>query len=985
MAAAPAIFFPGGGEMGERIRSFDWSGTPVGPVKRWPESLKTAVRICLGSRHPIVMWWGRIELTQFYNNAYISFLGATKHPGWLGKSGRECWQEIWQVVGPMVESVFATGEATWSEDLLLVLNRNLPREEGYFTFSYSPLPDDSGAVGGIFCACNETTGRVIGERRLRTLRDLGRTVMSATTADEACEIASKTLADNSADIPYALIYLLDRDGQKVHLTASTGLESGSGVAPATIEWKEAAGNSIWPLHRVFETGSAELLTNLSARFGHMPAGPWPESSENALILPIAAPGQGRPTGFLIAGLSPRRMIDADYRSFFDLIAGHVATAVSNARAYEEERRRAEALAELDRAKTAFFSNVSHEFRTPLTLMLGPLEDMLSTDGVAPARMKEQIAVAHRNGLRLQKLVNSLLDFSRIEAGRAQASYEPTDLAALTAELASAFRSAMESAGLRFTVDCPPLNAAVYVDREMWEKIVLNLLSNAFKYTLTDQVALTIKASEGRVELSVADSGIGIPESEIPHLFKRFHRVENARGRTHEGTGIGLALVSELVKLHGGSVAVASQMGKGSTFRVSLPFGAAHLPQDRLNASRPLASTALHADSYIEEARRWMPGAEAKGAAVSPASSPRSKVLVADDNADMRDYIRRLLESQYEVKAVSNGDEALAAVLAAPPDLVLTDIMMPILDGFGLLRALRQEERTRTIPVILLSARAGEESRVEGLNAGADDYLIKPFTARELRARVDAHLSLTRMRRQMEQEMQLRNEALERANSDLEQFAFSASHDLQEPLRSITIYSELLTKRYRDRLDGQALEYLTYLRSGALRMELLVSDLLDYTRAGKTELSEETSDANRVLLDVIDMLHESCLEAGARITSDPLPSPRIHGMHLGQLFQNLLSNAIKYRSPERAPLIHVTAEPSKDDWVFSVRDNGIGIAPEYRERIFGLFKRLHSGDEYSGTGIGLAICQRIVERYGGRIWVESVPGKGSAFFFTLPYG
>jgi signal transduction histidine kinase len=983
MAAAPAIFFPGGGEMGERIRSFDWSGTPIGRVQRWPESLKTAVRICLGSRYPIVLWWGRTALTQFYNDAYIPILGSTKHPTCLGRSGRECWQEIWHITGPMLDSVFATGEATWSEDFLYVMRRNLPHEEAYFTFSYSPLPDDSGAVGGIFCACTETTGRVVGERRLRTLRDLGRTVTSAATAEEACEIAVKTLAENPADIPYALIYLLDREAWHVHLTASTGLESRSDIAPARIEWKETTADLIWPLRRVFETCSAELVTDLAARVGLLPAGPWPESSESALVLPIAAPGQDRPTGFLIAGLSPRRVIDADYRSFFDLLAGHIATAVSNARAYEEERRRAEALAELDRAKTAFFSNVSHEFRTPLTLMLGPLEDALSMDDASPARLKACIDVAHRNGLRLQKLVNSLLDFSRIEAGRAQASYETTDLAALTLELASTFRSTMESAGLQFTVDCRPLGAPVYVDREMWEKIVLNLLSNAFKYTLAGQVALTLKESDGGVELSVADSGVGIPESEIPHLFKRFHRVENARGRTHEGTGIGLALVSELAKLHGGSVAVASRLGQGSTFGVSLPFGAAHLPPDRLNASRSLASTALHAAPYVEGALRWLPAAEDKGADVSPALSIAGKVLVADDNADMRDYIRRLLESQYEVVTVSNGEEALAAALAAAPDLVLSDVMMPILDGFGLLKALRGEEQTRTIPVILLSARAGEESHVEGLDAGADDYLIKPFTARELRARVQAHLSLTRMRRRVEQELQLRNEALERANADLEQFAFSASHDLQEPLRSISIYSELLTKRCRDRLDGQALEYLTYLRTGAMRMEMLVSDLLAYTQAGKIELLEETVDAGQVFRDVLDIVHDSCLEAGARITFDLLPSLTVHRMHLSQLFQNLLSNAIKYRSPERAPLIHLCAERSKENWVFSIRDNGIGIAPEYKERIFGLFKRLHSGDEYSGTGIGLAICQRIVQRYGGRIWVESELGKGSTFSFTLP--
>jgi signal transduction histidine kinase/DNA-binding response OmpR family regulator len=773
----PDACLAGGGEMGERMRAFDWSTTAVGPVAGWPQSLKTAVSICIGSRYPIVIWWGNPAYTMFYNDAYISFLGVTKHPGWLGRSGRECWHEIWPTIGPMLEGVFATGAATWSEDLLLVLHRNLPREEGYFTFSYSPIQDDAGHVGGIFCACYETTGRVIGERRLQTLRNLGRTVMDVQSAEEACAVAAQTLTANAADIPFALIYLLDADAHYAHLAATTGMEAGSGAAPAQIALHASAESAMWPLRRVVDTAAATLVTDLAARCGPLPGGPWPESPDAALLLPIANPGQTRLPGVLVVGLSPRRVVDADYRSFCELIAGHVGTAIANTRAYEAERQRAEALAELDRAKTAFFSNVSHEFRTPLTLMLGPVEDLLA----APAAQvgpepRELLTIVHRNGLRLQRLVNTLLDFSRIEAGRIQAVYEPTDLAAVTADLASTFRSACERAGLRLVVDCLALPEPVYVDRDMWEKVVLNLLSNAFKFTFAGEIVVTLHPARAAVELAVRDTGIGIPATELPHLFERFYRVEGARGRTHEGTGIGLALVQDLVRLHGGSVQVESAPGQGSTFCVSLPTGMAHLPAGRIGGSRTLASTALGASPYVEEALRWVPEAPplphtprdaATTHEVVPAhlltapplptlphtawaSSRRARILWADDNADMRDYVRRLLSTRYEVEAVADGEMALAAARARRPDLVLADVMMPRLDGFGVLRALRADPELRTLPVILLSARAGEEARIEGLAAGADAYLIKPFSARELLAYVEAHLELGRLRVHVEQ-------------------------------------------------------------------------------------------------------------------------------------------------------------------------------------------------------------------------------------------
>jgi signal transduction histidine kinase/DNA-binding response OmpR family regulator len=475
---------------------------------------------------------------------------------------------------------------------------------------------------------------------------------------------------------------------------------------------------------------------------------------------------------MVAGVSTRLPLNDLYRAFYDLMAAAVTAAVANARAYEQERRRAEALAEIDRAKTEFFSNVSHEFRTPLTLMLGPLEDELSErDRLLPQARRERIETAHRNGLRLLKLVNVLLDFSRIEAGRVQAHYEPTDLAALTVELSSNFRSAMERGGLTLTVDCPALPEPIYVDHEMWEKIVLNLLSNAFKHTFEGGVAVRLTWLDGTAQLAVEDTGVGIPAEEMPRLFDRFHRVKGAASRTHEGTGIGLSLVRELVQAHAGLIRVQSELGKGSRFIITLKAGTAHLPADKVGNAAGVTARGRSATAYVQEALRWLASTPDTGAApesyipdsgaaasVPEPTGPRARILWADDNADMRRYVARLLGRSYDVLAVADGQAALEAARAAPPDLVLSDVMMPRLDGFGLLKALRADERTRRLPVILLSARAGEESAVEGLDAGADDYLVKPFSALELTARVRTHLEMARQRREWECELEQRVQA-----------------------------------------------------------------------------------------------------------------------------------------------------------------------------------------------------------------------------------
>ena len=536
-------------------------------------------------------------------------------------------------------------------------------------------------------------------------------------------------------------------------------------------WNRSPEVQAWVRNAVEQAVSGELFRGESRYF-------WGDGSEHVVdfaCMPIRDAG-GRVVVAIATGMDITERVQGE----------------QNQRALEAERQRSEALAEIDRAKTQFFANISHEFRTPLTLMLGPLGDAMA-DVKEPlgTLQHERIAMAERNGLRLQKLVNALLDFSRVEAGRIQAAYEPTDLASLTHDLASSFRAACEKAGLTLTIDTQPLPEPVFVDHEMWEKIVLNLLSNAFKFTLEGGLKIDVFADGAYAVLRVSDTGTGIPESEVPRIFDRFHRVEGARGRTHEGTGIGLALVKELIELHKGTVSVGSVVDEGTTFTVRVPFGHAHLPQDRLGTSRSQVSTATGAETYVSEASRWLPnsviaevleGDDGCSPQVRPAGE-RSRILLADDNADMRDYLCRLLATQYDCVAVADGEEALEAVRQQRPDLILTDVMMPRLDGFGLLQKLRDDPALRTVPVIVLSARAGDEAKVEGLRKGADDYLVKPFSARELRARVAANIELSRTRAQSARVIHEEAQILELLNKV--GTAVAAELDLERAVQIVT--------------------------------------------------------------------------------------------------------------------------------------------------------------------------------------------------------
>ncbi len=745
-------------EVATDLRRVDWSTTPLGAVDTWPSSLRTVVRALLSSRFSMWMAWGP-ELTFFCNGAYRRDTLGRKYPWALGRPASEVWAEIWPDIGPRIDTVMRTGRATWDEALLLFLERSGFVEESYHTFSYSPLTDDDGRVVGMLCVVTEDTDQVIAERRMALLRDLGS--QSRALPDEAGYFAEacRHLAGSSRELPFTLTYLYDEpstgpDGPRprtAHLVGATGAAPGDPVAPPMLDLTDPG--IPWPATELL-AGVTTVVPLDPDRYGALPTGAWPEPPQQAIVAPLPQQGQQVPFGFLVVGANRYRPLDDGYRDFVGLVAGQLGAGLGGTRAYEAERRRADQLAELDRAKTAFFTNISHEFRTPLTLMLGPAEDALD-DTAQPLTgvQRDRVETVHRNGQRLLRLVNSLLDFSRLESGRLTARFVPVDLGRETADLASTFRAAIERVGLTLTVDSPA-SGTVHVDPEMWAKIVLNLLSNALKFTFEGGITVRTRAVGDKVEVSVADTGTGIAEPDRPALFQRFHRITGARSRTYEGSGIGLALVAELVALHGGEVDVESEPGRGSTFVVRLPYGVEHLPPEQVADDPSEPADAGHAaetgrqvaDGFLAEAMRWAGDPPVPGGFVGSADADAPLVLVADDNADMRDYVARLLGDRYRVAVARDGAEALDLALAEPPDLVLTDVMMPRLDGFGLLSALHENEATRLVPVVMLSARAGDDAAVEGLEAGADDYLVKPFTARELLARVGANLELERVRR-----------------------------------------------------------------------------------------------------------------------------------------------------------------------------------------------------------------------------------------------
>ena len=721
----------------------DWSTTLIGHPATWPAELRAAAGICLSSQFPLAIVWGP-EFSYLYNDAAISVFGS-KHPWAMGQRVADVWPDAWPTLKPMLDSVYHKGEAVRNDDLELMIDPYGQLVEAYLTFSYSPIVSAEGAIGGVFIAFMETTERVLAERRQHTVSDLATAVARGRRSDDLLMRVGEALWRNPRDLPFTALLRRGADGG-FECLLTTGHAPGHAPGNAPAGAADALARLAAP---AIESGQALLLDAAQALDVLEASGPWPEAPRQMLAMPFRAGGHDAPDGVLLCGVNPRRPLDAAYRAFFDQVGGHVAHAVAIAEADEAERRRAAAMAELERSRSHFFGSASHELRTPLTLVLGPLGALLDEqERSLPASLREPIEMAHRNARRLHKLVDALLDFARLEAGALPFVPEAVDPAAITAEVAALFRAPVEAAGLRLTLVITLAPGTALLDREMWEKIVFNLLSNAFKFTLEGGISLRLAGGGGWLELEVADTGIGIEEDELGRVFDRFYRSRSAAGRSAEGSGVGLALVRELARMHGGDVTVDSRRGLGSRFTVRVPWR-------RAQGQAPAAPPSLARQAqFRDELLRYGLGA----ADAADQAAEGTRVLVVERDQDVVRYVARLLQAGCRVASAQSADAGMAAIRSGTPDLVLVDGMLPGTDGLELVRRIRADAGARAVPVLVLSARPGEEARLEALEAGADDFLAKPFSGRELIARVRSHVQMARVRRAaFEQETALRRE------------------------------------------------------------------------------------------------------------------------------------------------------------------------------------------------------------------------------------
>ncbi len=647
----------------------------------------------------------------------------------------------------------------------------------------------------------------------------------------------------------------------------------------------------------------------------------------------------------------------------------------------------EKLLELDRLKSEFFANLSHELRTPLTLSIAGYKALLNASLLSPYR--DIATTGLRNAARLVTLIDELLDLAKFDTGHALLKKRSFDLAALVRDVASNFES---SARQRIVCSGADATLAVEADPRQIKKVLYNLLSNAFKFSDPEQgrASIRVHKNETQVELEVEDNGIGIPYAQLNRIFERFTQVEGSQTRRFGGVGIGLALVKEIVALHGGGVTVESELGKGSLFRVTLPIGRV--------STQPFE--ALEEDEsemipLLREGVEAVPELETDGA---PVEESAPLLLVADDNPDMRAYLKRLLSGLYRVVVATDGAEALDKAERLHPALILTDVMMPRMSGNDLLKAVRGHERLRSVPIIFLTAKAGSEARIESLEAGANDYVSKPFHEEELLARINNQL---RMRAQ-EKEIEARTIELERLNRQLEavnatlrevnqrksEFVSIVSHDLRSPMAAIQGYVDNMQEGLAGGLSEKQGYYLTRMKANIERVTRMINDLLNLTKieTGQIEIRLQSVSMGELIDHLLEGVeptaHQKHLKLKARYEPG-LPAVQCDPDKVTQILTNLIQNAIKFTASDGE--VRVEVETSEGQFMrICVADTGCGIPSSELHRVFDKFYRGSSAQsEVRGTGLGLAIAKHLVELQHGTIWVESRPGEGTRFFFTLP--
>jgi signal transduction histidine kinase len=641
-----------------------------------------------------------------------------------------------------------------------------------------------------------------------------------------------------------------------------------------------------------------------------------------------------------------------------------------AAAKQRLRKANEELANLDRFKTEFFANVSHELRTPLGLILGPTERLLANPELADGERRE-LEVVSRNARLLLKHVNDLLDLAKLEAGKMKVDYSGVDLSSLVRVVAAYFETPAQDKKIAYAVEVAD-RVRAEVDPDKIHRILVNLLSNALKFTPAGgRIRCSLAVVADRIVLEVADSGIGIPPEERAAVFERFHQVDGGATRRFGGTGLGLAIARDFVDLHRGTIEIGDAPEGGALVTVALPRFAPDGAIVRQEAEAAPAATE-RARQVVEELR------PRPTATCEAAGKGRTLVLVVEDNADMNRFVREALAGEHRVESAFDGAEGLDRALALRPDVILTDVMMPRMGGEELVRAVRARNELDETPILLLSAKADDALRVRLLRNGAQDYLTKPFHEEELRARVGI-LSAAKLARETSRRFA---QNLEEANRELESFSYSVSHDLRAPLRAIDGFSQILADECQEKLDEKERGYLGRIRAGCIRMNGLIDDMLALSRVTRREMRKRSIDLSGLARSVVEEMRQAHPDRSIEVViEDGVVAPGDVAL-LRIVLENLLGNAWKFTSKQPRPRIEFGVQPGGQP-VYFIRDNGAGFDMRYKEKLFGVFQRLHHAAEFEGTGIGLATVRRVVNRHGGRVWAEGDIGRGATFYFSLP--
>ncbi|GBF40362.1 hybrid sensor histidine kinase/response regulator [Leptospira johnsonii] len=627
------------------------------------------------------------------------------------------------------------------------------------------------------------------------------------------------------------------------------------------------------------------------------------------------------------------------------------------------------LRETEKIKNEFFANVSHELRTPLSLILAPVESILIDKGSGLSSNNIQmLETVHNNSVRLLQMVNSLLDFSKFEAGKMKVELESTNISNLIQAILKDFEPSALEKNILIRKEIPASDLYILIDRYLFERIFFNLLSNALKFTPKNgNISVIITHSEDQLLLSVQDSGIGISEADQKIIFKKFQQAEGSSTRRFGGTGLGLAMVKDFSELLGGSVEVSSKLDSGSKFSVKIPA-------QKVDSGEkdPTSNIFSHSPQYSS--------LEISNKEDTDVSN-KPKVLICEDNEDLSSYIYSLLSPLYQVKSAKNGKEGLKLVYFWEPDLVLSDVMMPEMDGVQLCQEIKADPKISKTIVVLLTALTHREAMLKGWEAKADEYLCKPFHPEELIVRVKSLLAIAEDRKKNLEALEQKNFELEFANAELEAFSYSVSHDLRAPLRAIQGYTQMIIEDHSSVLNEEGVRFLNVLIESTKRMENLIDNLLEFSKVGKKELKDSTFDLTEVAQTVASQIKDQT-DHNAEIIVHPLEKVTTDRDMMSYVFQNLISNAVKYSAKKEKPKVEIGVTNTEKGKAFFVKDNGAGFDMKYYNRLFGVFQRLHRQDEFEGTGVGLAIVQRIVTRYKGSVWAEGKPGEGASFFFTL---